>query len=193
ASGIFIGPDVRFFEAFGNVIANHPEMAIAVASSARNVDIRENSMKNNGGLAIDWGLDGVTPPVGDDTNGPTNAPVVLSAQYDAHTNRTLVTFRLDSELLAPYGNSGIVDFYANDVPDGDGEQWLSSSYPGDSDNATHTWAIPGDLRGKWITTTWTRFQWNYLARPTPPRSVTANSIGGSNTMTSEMSNSVKVE
>jgi parallel beta-helix repeat protein len=192
ASGVFVGPGVRFFEAFGNVIANHPEMGIAVASSARNIDIRENSMKNNGGLAIDWGLDGVTPS-GDDTNGPTNPPVVLSASYDAQTNRTLVTFKLDSVSLTPYGYYGIIDFYANDAPDGDGEQWLYSGTTADSDNATHTFAIPGDVRGKWITTTWTRLQWNYIARPAPPRSVTANAIGGSDTMTSEMSNSVKVE
>ena len=38
-----------------------------------------NSIHSNGGLGIDWGLDGVSPTDGDDHHGQSNAPVLLAA------------------------------------------------------------------------------------------------------------------
>jgi hypothetical protein len=191
ASGVFLGPKTTFAELLQNTITNQPQMGVAAARGARNVDIRQNSMKNNGGLGIDWALDGVSATDGDDSEAPTNAPVLLSAVYDATSGKTIVTYTITSKPLAPFINSGVVDFYVNDTPDGDGEQWASgTSQP--SGVETRTYALQGDHRGKWINATWTRVHWSF-SRPAPPRSVTSHEFAGGESMTSELSNAVKVE
>ena len=100
ASGIFLGPQVEHVRSWNNVIANQREMGVAAARSKATVEIRGNAMKNNGGLGIDWGLDGVSPVDADDRDGPSNAPVLLSATYDAAQNRTLITLSLKSTPLS---------------------------------------------------------------------------------------------
>jgi hypothetical protein len=189
ASGIFLGPEVSSVEVFQNTIANHPEMGVAVARGAQLVDIRENAMRNNGGLGIDWGLDGVSPVDSGDAAGASNAPVLLSAVYNALTQQTFVTLTLHSAPLGPYGNGGSIDFYENAAPDGDGEHWLGSVIHPET-NTTITVPIRGDQRGKWINATWTRV--HFIASQPPKEAIESNSLFGGQTMTSELSNALFV-
>ncbi|HVG23325.1 MAG TPA: right-handed parallel beta-helix repeat-containing protein [Thermoanaerobaculia bacterium] len=186
ASGIFAGPAVSWFEVLRNRIDGHPEMGVAVARGAKQVDIRQNSMHDNGGLGIDWGLDGPTPET-ESQGGPANAPLLLAARYDAASDKTLVTMSLRSVPLATFGRAWVINLYANEGPDGDGEQPVAevtfgNSLPGEILTA----AAPGDLTGKWINATSTRVHW---LDPLRDSGVAPAYLTGE-TWTSELSNSV---
>lgn len=157
ASGIFLGPNVDDVTIAGNTISNHRDMGIAVAHSKAHVEIHGNTMKDNGGLGIDWGLDGVSPVDADDKEGPSNAPVLLSATYDAAQNRTLITLSVKSTPLGTSSDqAGIIDFYGNAAPDGEGEKLLGTAHADTTTAGTITVSVAGDLRGQWINATWTR-------------------------------------
>jgi Right handed beta helix region len=189
ASGIFLGPEVFSASIKSNVIRNNAQMAVAVARGAKSVEIRNVSMKDNGGLGIDWGLDGVSPSDADDHNGPSNAPVLLTAVYDAATNKTTIDLLVKSSRLGPYVNNGYLDFYTNDVPDGDGERHLATVGVSET-NKPITVVFNGPLRGKWLNATWTRE--HYPASKTPGLG-TQSHEGAFVTMTSELSNSIQVQ
>jgi Domain of unknown function DUF11/Right handed beta helix region len=188
ASGILLGPEVVAAAVLGNTISNHPQMGVAVLRGAKLVDIRGNSMKDNGGLGIDWGLDGVSPMNDDDRNDASNAPVLLSASYDAASNMTRVTLTVASSPLGNVINAGVVDAYTNAGPDGDGEQWIGSRQT-PRINGTMTIEVPGDHRGKWLNATWTRVHWIGLRGPR----ISSNFYAGADAVTSELSNTVLVE
>jgi len=157
ASGIFLGPEVEQVVIVDNVIAGQHDMGVAVARSKARVEIRGNSMKDNGGLGIDWGLDGVSPVDADDRAGPSNAPVLLSATYDAAQKKTLITLSLKSTSLTKSPDrDGLLDFYGNSTPDGDGERPLGTVHVDPDTNGTITVSLNGDLRGQWLNATWTR-------------------------------------
>lgn len=157
ASGIFLGPHVDDVTITGNTISNHRDMGIAVARSKAHVEIHGNTIKNSGGLGIDWGLDGVSPVDADDKQGPSNAPVLLSATYDATQNRTLVTLSIKSTPLGTSSDqAGILDFYGNAAPDGEGEKPLGTATADPATAGTFTVSLVGDHRGQWINATWTR-------------------------------------
>ncbi|HEX6640779.1 MAG TPA: right-handed parallel beta-helix repeat-containing protein, partial [Thermoanaerobaculia bacterium] len=145
AAGILFGPRVSA-DVRRNVIANHPGMGIALDRNGTTyVEIRQNSMRDNGGIGIDWGVDGVSPRVLDDADTVPNAPVLLSARYDSATDRTYFSVVVDSG--RPNGPNGYdlgLDFYANRGPDGDGEQWLGIDHgPGTlGTDAFEAW-LPG--------------------------------------------------
>jgi parallel beta-helix repeat protein len=157
ASGIFLGPSVDDITITGNTISNHRDMGVAVARSKAHVEIHSNTMKNNGGLGIDWGLDGVSPVDADDKAGPSNAPVLLSATYDAAQNRTFITLSIKSTPLSTNTQQdGVIDFYSNGAPDGEGEKTLGTVHASPATAGTITVFVGGDLRGQWINATWTR-------------------------------------
>jgi len=157
ASGIFLGPDVEHVAIVNNVISDQREMGVAAARSKARVEIRGNAMKNNGGLGIDWGLDGVSPVDADDRQGPSNAPVLLSSTYDAAKKQTLITLSLKSTRLgSSFERDGLVDVYGNGTPDGDGERPLGTVHVDPDTNGTITISVNGDLRGQWLNATWTR-------------------------------------
>jgi parallel beta-helix repeat protein len=192
ASAILVGPEMIGVAVNDNVIRDHPHMGLAIVAGARSVSARRNLMRNNGGLAIDWGLDGMSPVDDDDHGRDTNAPVVLSAVYDAASKGTYVTFTIKTTLLGPYFNFGEADIFANVGPDGDGEvlagtaDYLPPLKPGE----TRTLWVAGDHRGKWINMTWTR-RHEYGAK-TPPIDTQSHDTGFG-MMTSELSNSVLVQ
>ena len=188
-SGIFFGPEVLWASALENTISFNQEMGVAVAREAQFVDIRGNSMRRNGGLGIDIGLDGPNPPVADDSQTQPNPPVMLSAVYDATANRTIVTYSLTTRFPPNVPFTSVqIDFYANDEPDGDGEAEVFPDYA----YAGPGVALRGDLRGKWINATDTHISW-YAARPPAAQSVGSKSIAGGQTTTSELSNAVQVQ
>jgi hypothetical protein len=178
ASGIFLGPAVRAAQVRLNVIANHPEMGVAIARGARGVDLMENAIRANGGLGIDWGLDGVSPVDSDDPAGPSNAPVLLAARYDAATDQTLVTLTVHRAPGESSANGGVVQFYENAAPDGDGEHWVGQAFSPEA-NTTTTVTFRGDYRGKWLNATWTRDRTvdpDFLPSPTANTSELSNAI-----------------
>jgi len=157
ASGIFLGPLVDSVTILNNVIIGQREMGVAAARSKARVEIRGNSMKDNGGLGIDWGLDGVSPVDADDRDGPSNAPVLLSATYDAAQRKTLLTLSLkNTPLSSSVMSDCLIDVYGNSTPDGDGERPLGTVQVDRRANGVITVAVSGDLRGQWLNATWSR-------------------------------------
>ena len=188
AAGILFGPRVSA-DVRQNVIANHPGMGIALVPGDTYVGIRENSMRDNGGIGIDWSIDGVSPIKEDDGPANPNAPVLLSAFYDDATNRTY--FNVTTKSRRP-GADGVIfglDFYANSGPDGDGEQWISSGAVNASDGRAYLTSIAGDYRGKWINATLTRTP-QFFVRP--PGSISTEGATFGDDSTSELSNAVFV-
>jgi hypothetical protein len=191
AAGILFGPRVSA-DVRRNVIANHPGMGIALVPGETYVGIRENAMRDNGGLGIDWSIDGVSPLHEDDTQAP-NAPVLLSAFYDAATNRTYFNVVSKARRTGADGNHLELGFYANRGPDGDGEQWLAEAPANGNDGSAHQTSIPGDHRGKWINATLTRVP-IFFARPSRiSAEVSAELAVFGDDSTSELSNAIWVE
>ncbi len=187
ASGIFIGPEVGYAEVLHNTISGHGDMGVAVARGAYNVDIRQNSMRDNAGLGIDWGLDGVSPIVEDDRGGA-NPPVLFAAVYDAAKDETIIGMTLQTRDGGAGGNMWVIDVYANDGPDGDGETFLGERllYPPLPAGGFEV-RVRGNHAGKWLNATSTRARFWGVAKPGDPRT---ESFGGGDSMTSELSNAV---
>lgn len=189
AAGMLFGPRVSA-DVQRNVIANHPGMGIALVPGETYVGIRENSMRDNGGIGIDWSIDGVSPFQEDDSQAP-NAPMLLSAFYDPATNRTYFNVVSKARRTGADGISLALGFYANRGPDGDGEQWLSDALVNANDGSAYQTSIPGDHRGKWINATLTRAP-VLFARP-PGGGVSAEGATFGDDSTSELSNAIFVE
>ncbi|HKO55461.1 MAG TPA: right-handed parallel beta-helix repeat-containing protein [Thermoanaerobaculia bacterium] len=191
ASGIFCGPDVFACAVTENYIAHNLEMGVAVVPGAKislstpggGADIRMNSMFANGGLPIDIGLDGISAPRADDTGVASNPPTILSARYDPALDITVITARVDTKPLGPYGNTHLIDFYANGAPDGDGEQFLTERAV--APNSEFVTTVKGDFTGRWINATSTRV--HFIAKVASP-----NSFAGGESWTSEFSAAVRV-
>lgn len=183
-SGIFLGPLVTSAEVLQNTISFNAEMGVAVARGAKLVDIRQNSMRDNGGLGIDIGLDGPNAPVADDRLTQGNAPALLSAVYDPATKMTAITLTLSTTAIASFGNADYVDLYSNDTPDGDGEKWITESYVANANGETSTINVPADLRGKWINATAMRVHFLAAKPPSP------EFFAGGEATTSEFGNAV---
>jgi Right handed beta helix region len=192
-SGIVLGPESEHAWVHQNVINRQVEMGLAIAPDAKLYNIRENSMRDNGGLGIDIGIDGVSRFREDDEYpAPSNAPTLLSAVYDAAENRTVVTLVLDSRPFGPYISNVIFDLYANRGPDGDGEQHVGSRYAFDTDaEGRYHIDLFGDYRGQWINATSTRTHTNW-AKPPDDKRVAPLSYSGEGSSTSELSNAVPV-
>ncbi|HEU4888674.1 MAG TPA: right-handed parallel beta-helix repeat-containing protein [Thermoanaerobaculia bacterium] len=190
AAGMLLGDRVSA-DVRQNVIANHPGMGIALVRGDTYVQIRENSMRNNGGIGIDWGIDGTSPLRDDRQTTDPNAPTLLSAHYDAGTDRTYFTGRSTAQRPpSPNVVFIIFDFYANRDAGGGGEEWLSGVHINFTDaQAFEAW-VPGDLRGKWLNATVTRVP-GLLARPPRVSSEQLLMTYGDES-TSEFSNAVLV-
>jgi hypothetical protein len=156
AAGMLLGDRVAA-DVLRNTIANHPGMGVALARGETYVQIRENSMRDNGGIGIDWGVDGISPLQDDQHVSQPNAPTLLSARYDAGENRTYFTVVTTTATFnGPIYLRPVFDFYANRGPNGDGEQWLSLGGGRSIDERTFEGWVAGDYRGKWVNATLTR-------------------------------------
>ncbi|HYC58564.1 MAG TPA: right-handed parallel beta-helix repeat-containing protein [Thermoanaerobaculia bacterium] len=202
AAGMMLGPRVTA-DVRGNVISYHPGMGIALHPSPQTwADIRRNSMIDNGGIGIDWGIDGVSPLRLDDAKGAPNAPTLLSGRFDAASNRTYFTAVLQNErILGASAGRISVDFYANRAPNGDGEQWIGVGNEVSFDEIRFEGWIAGDHRGKWINATATRTP-VFFARPprleaftrNEPRTEVVPDVPALDEgSTSELSNAIRIE
>ena len=188
ASGIFLGPAVRNARVLNNTIRRNAQMGVAAAYGATHIELGHNRMRDNGGLGIDWGLDGVTPPREDDSNSETNAPTLLSAVYDAAADETRVTLSVRTRPMGTFTNGYVViDLFANERPDGDGETPAGFAVAPRFDGTPFTLTVKGDHRGKWINATATRAVRIYIYS----NSIRTNEFGDV-TWTSELSNAVFV-
>jgi hypothetical protein len=193
ASGLYLTGAVRAAEILFNRIWFNDEMGVAVDRAATLIDIRQNSMKRNGGLGIDIGLDGRNAPEEDTPQrGGANAPILFSATYDAASDVTIVTGALVTAPLSSYSSTAQLDVYANESFDGDGETWLGSAYAVDTSGKPFTITIRGDQRDRWLNATSTRVHF-VAAKPPEAASIAPSSIAGGQTKTSEFSNAVRVE
>jgi hypothetical protein len=191
ASGVFVGPETFITRIHQNIIANHPQMGVAAAVGAQQLDIRENSIRDNGGLGIDWGLDGTSPQIDDSGPKPTNAPLLLSAVYEPATDTTAVTLGISTRSMDPTGGNVVaIDVYANPTADAEGQTWIGAEYALEREGKAFTMRVPGNHTGRWLTATATRNA-SYFARTPGGVATNALTLYGP-TQTSELSNAVLV-
>jgi uncharacterized repeat protein (TIGR01451 family) len=173
-----------------NVIAYNDGMAIA-RSRVGEIHVTHNSIYDNLQQGIDVDLDGPSPQRTDDTDVP-NAPVLFSAAYDPVRNATIVRGRIDSDyFVAP---ARYLEVYASarlsvwSTPQA--EQSVADLISIPNRHQDFEIAVPGDLRGKWITATLNLRRILGFAR-SPQRGVAGEDHHlGLPTNTSELSNAV---
>ena len=189
AAGMLFGDRVSA-DVRRNVIANHPGMGIALARGGLTfVGIRQNSMRDNGGIGIDWGVDGVSP-FGDGRNP--DPPVLLASRYDSASNRTYFTFRWNQyRFPGPNPSFDRFDFYSNRGPDGDGETWIGEGNTAFVAEGSYEAWVTGDHRGKWVNAAVTSVP-QFGAAPIDGEAVIPYPVFGEDS-TSEFSNAVKVD
>lgn len=175
ASGIFLlraypeYPNEAGTSIVGNVIANHRDFGVAIhAPVQHSIVISRNSLFNNVANGIDYGLDGPTPNVADDSRRFPNRPTVAAATYlEGKTTRVSIEIetRARPTLFPEYPfdphypffwiSTVYVEVYASHAP-GQTERYLGlllfdhlrddrpTFFEGDL-------TVQEDLRGQWIT------------------------------------------
>jgi hypothetical protein len=180
ASGIYIGANTLNYSSHliaDNIISNNAHFGIAIDPRAL-VIVEPNSMRGNGGAAIDIGLDGPTGGVEGHPGrgGIYPPPVITSARYDNGSTTISGTVPRASAI-----SSTIVYLFASSElePDGsaEGESFLASVR---ADDGTFTVTLPRDLRGRYV---------NGVTRRT--QSVPWDDVG--ETSTSEFGRAIRVE
>lgn len=173
-----------------NVIAYNDGMAIARTRHGE-IHVTHNSIFDNLQQGIDVDLDGPSPHRTDDTDVP-NAPVLFGATYDPVSNTTIIRGHVESAYYSAPAQA--LDVYASTrlsvwgTPQA--EELVADLVHLPSRHQDFEISVPGDLRGKWITTTLNMRRLLGFAR-TPRRGVGGemHRIGWP-TNTSELSNAV---
>jgi hypothetical protein len=198
ASGVYIGPGSQFGAVDENEIRNNRDFGVAIDPNTRWIEVRGNSMKGNGQLGIDFNLDLVTPNVADDSRRPIpNAPTITSAAYDPVAKKTLIIGHVDLVKPADVGYYlPLIDLYASTsldahgIAQGEKHLYANSDYsiPVQLNRTTgdFVYIYAGDLRGQFISATYTRMYALGKGLPVPQYYENGQS-------TSEMSNPVRVE
>jgi hypothetical protein len=149
ASGVYISPNASGSDVSENSIGFNAHWGIAIGTGASLVSAGGNSLQGHFGLGIDWGHD-MNP-----LNGPfpAFAPEITSVRVE--NGRTII-----EGTTAP---SGVVvsqvHLYANDAPHwtgyGEGQEPLGFVLVEGPTFRTFSMTVDLDLRGKWITATFT--------------------------------------
>ncbi len=171
-----------------NVIAHNNGMAIARTRQGE-VFISRNSIYDNLQQGIDVGIDGPTAQRADDVDVP-NAPVLFSATYDPVRDATIVRGRIDSEA---YGNTRLIEIFASArlsvwaTPQA--EQFVGTALDVRNGHQDFEAVVPGDLRGKWITSSYSVLRFiGFLRKPGEIGTESHHQLHPANT--SELSNAV---
>lgn len=150
ASGMYLSESVGHADIRNNVIAFNREIGIALHPASLYVEMHGNKIWDNGGLAIDDGLDGRSSSVKTD-GSPLAVPLVTSAVYDPAANET--TIRVSA------GGPGTVELFAGDKPHGDARRVLgvaTCSSSSDCQAGRYFLKVKDDLRGQWVAATQTQ-------------------------------------
>ncbi len=114
-----------------------------------------NSIHTNGGLPIDWGLDGPTPP-DDESDGILNAPRITDAFYDAAEDRTVIRGVVRLRNVHP-GFLYAIEPYRATTPRGDileriatFPQFVQPPADGSAGDVVFEILLPGNRRGTLI-------------------------------------------
>ena len=112
-SGIFVSRFGLDCDIAANFIAFNHDFGIAIEANTIAVDIHPNSIFANWQMGIDNGLD-----------GPSGAPEITSAIYDAGTNATVIDIAYtDGSTFFP-----TLQFYASDAPHSSGFGDVATSF-----------------------------------------------------------------
>jgi len=152
ASGIYAPGTARMLVSSDSVIAYNHDAAIALNPAQHEVGIGASIYRN--GEGIDYGLDGRTPNVDDDSHRPPNTPRIAGARFDATSGKTIITVQVDSSTPPPvvdtFNHSETIieaNVYANDDANAQTQYFLGVPH------LDGTVTVTGDLRGKFITAT----------------------------------------
>lgn len=153
ASGIFTNSGS--LTVYNNVIAANRQFGVAVGGGAVHAVVDYNSIHDNGGIGVDWGLDGPSPFDPSGRTPPT--PRLIDAFYDAARDVTVVhgvlplpanaKLYIGSYRIMPYESGSTSAGYGGDEP-------LPNStvvIPNGAAEASFTIEIPHDHRGRTIT------------------------------------------
>jgi hypothetical protein len=163
ASGIFVS-ESSSVTVYDSHVSFNVHSGISVAPQGKLI-ATTSSFQANRQLAIDYGLDGVTPD-----GGPLAAPAIDSARYDPATGITTI------EGTAPLIHSSsfedtTVSVYANDASDptgyGEGQYFLGSITLARNGDGRFSLKHRGDLRGKWVAATTTHVAYLVFAAAFP--------------------------
>jgi hypothetical protein len=197
ASGIYIGAVERGAEVAGNLIGFNHDSGLSVAREARYVSAAANSFQGNWQLAIDIGLDGVSPSVaiaGGVAGGTIQVPEITVARYDPASDRTILEGLASASDAIHFDGSVSVELYANDAPDESG--YGEGQYPLGSANVDadrhFTFSFPGHLPGPWVAGR--TLVWALRGFSTGPAGGlhSTTDYGGDATATSEFGRTVRV-
>jgi hypothetical protein len=152
ASGLFFHRNTLNYDAAfatGNVIAYNAHAGIALSTMAVG-GFNQNRFHDNGGAAIDVGIDGPSRGVGGvpGMGGVVGAPVITSARYENGVTTIQVSFGEGASGTTAYNSVAI---YASDSLEADGTAegsellGTADSFPGPLELK-----VPGDLRGKYV-------------------------------------------
>src|SRR5262249_10943345 len=149
---IFFGPKASESSATGNVIGFNRDAGIGLDFDAEDITMSANAIASNGGLPIDYGIDGVTG------NGPPFReqppfPIITAARFDPASQKTLVEGRPDVSFI---GSIDHLEFFASEA----GEPRQAAQFIGrlsllSGTNKEFHFEYDGDLRGRFITATYT--------------------------------------
>lgn len=163
ASGIYFGRRQNQALVQKNVIAFNAHAGIGNAPEARHVAIRGNAIFANGGLAIDHGLDGVSPE-GIPHHRVPPVPIITSVLRDAGTGITTIRGTFAAGLYS--GAEHVVELFANASTDPSGYGEAQSPIDAVAVGADGSFEVShqGDLRGRYIAATGTLVTYGWDTR-----------------------------
>ena len=127
------------------------------------VAIRSTSVHDNADVGKDLGQPGPTDNDAGDADAWTNFPVITSATYDATSGRTTITGTIST--ITTSSLHGHISVFASRYPDasgrGEGASPIDNLTITPSADGTTAWTmnVDSDLRGQFVTATWTLFDW----------------------------------
>lgn len=197
ASGVFIGAGGSGATVVGNLIGFNHDSGVSIARDAQYVSVEGNSIQGNWQLAIDVGLDGVSPSVPVNVNDPSRsieAPEITLARYDAASDRTIIEGTATGSDAIHFEGSVSVQLYANDAPDesgyGEGQYPLGAANVDADSHFRFSW--PGRLPGPWVAGTTKIWALRGFAATPAGGLHSTTDFGGDATSTSEFGRTVRV-